>query len=164
MFPAGAYRPTSGEWNWLHEAHNDTGYLRFYRAGEIPEEYPELAMGVGNWAGSPPVLFLRVWGGKDTSVGSATYVYNHARLKYNHWYDVLLHARWSPDPSVGFMEWWLDGKRLFSRHVADLWQRPDGSYDHLSFELNNYRLHANWNSTVYYSKTRIGPTQASTGF
>jgi hypothetical protein len=162
MLPGGgAYVPTVGEWNWLHESHNDSKFLNFAGVSELPE----LAIGVANYAGAPyPMLFMRILGGQDLNPPPPTYVFDGSALRYDHWYDMVLHVIWSPDPSTGLVEWWMDGKLMYSHHVADLWQRPDGSYDQTEFELNNYRLHADWNSTVYYSKVAIGPTQASVDF
>jgi hypothetical protein len=37
-----------------------------------------------------------------------------AALKYNHWYRFLVHARWSTG-STGYVEMWLDGKRVVPR-------------------------------------------------
>ena len=51
-----------------------------------------------------------------------------------------------------------------SLHRPTLWQRPDGTTDHVELELNNYRLHASWNATVYYGKLKTGTTRASVGF
>jgi hypothetical protein len=73
-------------------------------------------------------------------------------------------VRWSPDPKAGFIAWWVDGRLIHSGHLADLWRRPNGSYDHVNFDFNNYRLHAGWDSTLYYGRTEIGPTRASVSF
>ena len=49
-------------------------------------------------------------------------------------------------------------------HRPTLWQRPDGTTDRVELELNNYRQHSNYTSTVYYSKLKAGSSQAAVGF
>ena len=174
MFPAGAYRATPGEWNWLGEHHNDPGYKAFVSAGRITSEFPELCWGVetkrqlANGTVGPQI-FMRIWAGQDNTSENPKqspplYVYTKVPLLANHWYDFLVRVVWSPDPNVGVVEWWLDGNLVFSQHHATLWQRPDGSVDVVNFELNNYRVHANWDSTVFYSRTKLGATRTSVGF
>ena len=175
MFPAGgAYRTTPGAWNVLEVAHQDSDYFRWSSACEVPE----LTLTVVQYAGDRhPYLALRIMGGEDTCLlgerrrngGQAPqqpgrWVYDRAHpLRYSHWYDIIEHVVWSPDQSKGMVEWWLDGRLMFSSHVADLWRRPDGSIDQVEFELDNYRLHSRRPSTVYYGRTVIGPTRSSLG-
>jgi len=33
-------------------------------------------------------------------------------LRYDHWYEMLVHIKWSNDPGKGFIELWQDGKRV----------------------------------------------------
>jgi hypothetical protein len=166
MFPAD-YRPTPGEWNVENEFHNNSRFEQWVDNGYMSWEYPEVALYVTNYTGKVPYLMYRVRGGVDQQ-GSDNYAGTDIpagrRLLLNHWYDILLHVVWSPDPAVGQFEWWLDGKRIASIHRPTLWQRPDGSYDHVDIELNNYRQHATWNATIYYGKLKIGPSQASVAF
>ena len=164
MFPSWAYRPTQGEWNWFFEEHNDFDFVRWYDAGQIPGEIPELALGVANDRYSIQQLLMQVRGGQDTHMGGPLRIYSHLKLRYDHWYRIVVHERWSSDPAEGLIAWWVDRRLVFARHVADLWQRPDGSYDHVNFEFNNYRQHASWDSTVYYGRTEIGPTRQSVAF
>jgi Polysaccharide lyase len=163
MFPGGgAYRNTRGEWNILFEAHPDSGYLTFPSACEVAE----LTLTVIQYDGDRfPYLAFRVLGGDDACpLRASHWIYRKTPLRRNHWYDVLIHAVWSPDSKVGRVQWWLDGRLMYSAHVADLWQRPNGSVDHPEFELNNYREHASWPSTVYYGQALLGPTRRSVAF
>ncbi len=41
-----------------------------------------------------------------------------APLQRSHWHDFILHARWSPDASVGFLEMWIDGANVLPKHFA----------------------------------------------
>jgi hypothetical protein len=163
MFPGGgAWTPTQGEWNVLHETHNDSNFLPYYNAGQQPWEVAELTLFVLNYAGDVPRLAMRVKGGQSATPPADTWLQT-GQVQTNHWYDVLYHVRWSPT-STGVFEWWLDGQPAGSVSRPTLWQRPDGSLDHPMFEQNNYRLHQTYDSTVYYGRTVIGPTQASVGF
>ena len=41
-----------------------------------------------------------------------------APLQRSHWHDFILHAKWSPDASVGFLEMWIDGVNVLPKHFA----------------------------------------------
>ena len=156
---------------WFAEYHNDDSYLPFYRAGQITWEYPNLVWGVDTSrrvvkGPRQPQIFMRVWGGDDNtpaepSQSRAVYVYTGRPLRYNHWYAFRAHIRWSPDPTVGLVEWWLDGKRLYSQRAATLWRHPDGSVSMTNFELVNYRVHDDTVSTIFFDDIRLGTTAAS---
>jgi hypothetical protein len=164
LLPAG-YRPTPGEWNIFNEFHDDSAYMRFYDAKVIGWEYPELALYVTNYHGRVPHLMYRIRGGVDGAHNFAgTDVSVADPLRLDHWYDILLHVVWSPDPKTGRFEWWLDGRRIASIHRPTLWQRPDGGTDHVELELNNYRAAASWDATVYYGRIAVGSSRAAVGF
>jgi hypothetical protein len=165
MFPGnGAYNVTQGEWNTTHEAHMNSDFTRWSNTCEDAE----ITLDVVQYSGdASPYLGFRVLGGNDTcpmNDGSSVWTYDPQPLKFDHWYDITYHVIWSPDASKGYIQWWRDGQLMLDKHMPTLWQRPDGSTDVAEFELNNYRLHNTSNSTLYYSKTKIGPTQASVGF
>jgi hypothetical protein len=164
MLPVG-YVPTAGEWNIFNEFHNNSNYMSFYNRGVIGWEYPELALYVTNYSGDVPHLMYRVRGGVDGADNfSGTDASVPAQLQLGHWYDILLHVVWSPSATTGLFEWWLDGTKITSLRRPTLWQRPNGTTDHVELELNNYRLHATWNATVYYGKLKVGASQASVAF
>jgi hypothetical protein len=48
---------------------------------------------------------------KNIVVGDCGYKWKDA-VKKDHWYDILLHVKWSTDPNVGFMEMWVDGTKV----------------------------------------------------
>lgn len=160
MFPGGgAYRNTRGEWNILFESHPEADWPSACQVAE-------LTLTVIQYTGDRFAhLAFRVLGGDNACPLQASHwIYRKTPLRRNHWYDVLIHAVWSPNSDVGLVQWWLDGKLMYSAHVADLWQQPNGSVDHPQFELNNYRLHASWPSTVYYGQALLGPTRGSVAF
>ena len=41
-----------------------------------------------------------------------------APLLRGHWHDFVMHAKWSPDPAVGFLEMWIDGVNVLPMHRA----------------------------------------------
>lgn len=155
---AAGFRATPGEWNMFIEWHNDSGYRNF---PEVANEYANLMWTVR----TPPDIKrgtrigMRIIGGVSTA--PRTVRVNGPFLRTEHWYDFLAHTVWSPDPSKGLVEWWLDGKRLYSQHVATLYTRPDRTVSTVYFIEDNYRAHASWDSTIYFDGTRLGPTRRS---
>ena len=169
LFPSkgDAYKPSIGEWNWVAQHHNDDGYIPFEKAG-LTHEVSELVWGIdtrssGKHGKENTQLFMVIRGGDDR-VPAEKRVYVGDDLRYDHWYDMLVHVVWSHDSQKGLVEWWLDGRLLFSDHIADLWQRPDGKTDHVNFEFSNYRIHSEWPSSIYYSKVKLGLTRESVSF
>jgi hypothetical protein len=77
---------------------------------------------------------------------------------------ILLHVVWSPDAGTGRFEWWLDGNQIASIHRPTLWQRTDGSTDHVELELNNHRTRASWDASVYYGRLEVGSGRAAVDF
>ena len=152
------FRATRGEWNFIADWHNDTDWQKF---PQIEFEYSNLCWLVRTHprVTGPPRIGMRVIGGLATA--PRTVHVNGPRLRTGHWYDFLVRTVWSPDPKKGYVEWWLDGKRLYSHHVATLYTRPDGTVSTAYFLEVHYRLHASWESTIYYDGTRLGPTRAS---
>ncbi len=41
-----------------------------------------------------------------------------APLQRSHWHDFIMHAKWSSQPSVGYLEMWIDGVNVLPKHVA----------------------------------------------
>jgi len=126
----------------------DEGNERWYRwqimwpqdyAGDYPK-WDELgtpsSRSVGGWVvewhhdaaggvetGSAPLYF----GANNTSikmclVDQATSACREnlelAPLQRGHWHDFVMHAKWSSDPSVGFLEIWIDGQNVLPKHMT----------------------------------------------
>lgn len=171
LFSSGgeSYKPAPGNWNWLVQHHNDPRYKSFITAGSIERELPELAWGVDTKHSLPngvqaDHLFVVIRGGDDLHPPTETRVPADTPLVYDQWNDMLVHVIWSHDPQKGMVEWWLNGKSLYSQHIADLWLRPDGTTDHVNFEYSNYRVHAAWISTVYFSRVKLGASREAVAF
>jgi hypothetical protein len=41
-----------------------------------------------------------------------------APLQRGHWHDFVMHAKWSSNPSIGFLEMWIDGVNVLPKHMA----------------------------------------------
>jgi hypothetical protein len=152
------FRATPGEWNFIADWHNDKGWQKF---PQIPFEYSNLCWLVRARpaVAGPPRIGMRIMGGLATA--PRTVRVNGPRVRTGHWYDFLVRTVWSPDPNQGYVEWWLDGKRLYSHHAATLYTRPDGTVSIVYFLEANYRPHVSWESTIYYDGVRLGPTRAT---
>lgn len=85
----GSKFPSERTWQlftqWHHEGNNGSPPVEFYVYGE------EIRLNIG---GDPGVI---VW---------------RTPLKRGVWYDFVFRVRWSPDPKVGLVELYLDGKQV----------------------------------------------------
>jgi len=161
MFPSASYAPTTGQWNWLVEWHDDP-----HTAPDGPYSialgiYTALP-GVTGQVGVDPQLVLRLAGG---SSADPTYenVTMPGTVQYDHWYDMDLQIVWNTDPQAGQVEWIVDGRQIASQTFPTLFTNPDGTQSFNTFGLYNYHLNCPWQSTVDFDKVAIGPTQASVG-
>ena len=152
------FRAAVGDWNWFTEWHNDEGYKRFISSRQIRSEFPNLCWTIRNSKGVGR-LAMRIIGGLSRSPRTVWVV--GPRLKRKHWYDFLVRTTWSPSSRDGFVQWWLDGKLLYSDHVATLYTRPDGSISSVYFMHDYYRPHARWTAKVLFDGTRLGSSRRS---
>jgi hypothetical protein len=151
-FPRG-FRATPGEWNFF----TAWDHLKYQKFPQL-FEYAELTWMVLNRNGVARIQ-MRIIGGSSTAPRWVRVI--GPRLRTEHWYNFLVHIVWSPDQKEGLVEWWLDGRRLYSRHVANIYRRPDGNLSSVYLVLDNYRLHADWNATILFDGTRLGRTRSA---
>ncbi len=151
---AGGFQPVPGEWNLFAQWHNDGGWVKFGQTAELSN----LCWMVSNQNGVSR-LRMRIIGG--SSMAPTTIRIDGPKLRANHWYDFRARTIWSPDPNRGLVQWWLDGKRLYSHHAATLFTRPDGSVSSVYFILDHYRRHAESTTTIFLDGARLGRTRAS---
>jgi hypothetical protein len=159
------FAPTTGEWNWFLEFHNDSTPLP-----GCAKEFANISLDVktndlpqGGVAGTTNVrLAMRIMGGNDCAP-NIVWV-DGPPLQWDHWYEILLHIKW--DPKRGIVEWYLDNfsaPYYSNLKIPTLFTRPKGylnpSYTNLT--LANYRLHAPWNSTIYVGPLVVGSTERS---
>ncbi|HEX4385543.1 MAG TPA: polysaccharide lyase [Myxococcales bacterium] len=43
---------------------------------------------------------------------------NLATLIRGHWHDIVMHAKWSSNASIGFVEFWVDGVHVLTKHMG----------------------------------------------
>lgn len=154
---ATGFRATPGEWNWFAVWHNDNGFQKFV-GNTLKWEFANLCWTARKVHGITRVA-MRIMGGPSTTP-RIVWV-NGPRLRTRHWYDFRVRTTWSPNPRTGFVQWWLDGRRIYSGRTPTLYTRPDGTLSTVYFVLNNYRMHANWDATIFFDGVRLGPTQLS---
>ncbi|MDP9206803.1 MAG: polysaccharide lyase, partial [Gemmatimonadota bacterium] len=152
---APGFRAVQGEWNLFIEWHNDGGWEKF---PALRFEFANLCWMVSSQNGVQRIR-MRIMGGLSTA--PRTIRIDGPRLRTGHWYDFRARTVWSPDPTKGMVEWWLDGKRLYSHHAPTLYTRPDGNVSTVYFIEDHYRRHADSNTTMFFDGTRLGPTRAS---
>jgi hypothetical protein len=75
--------------------------------------------------GPTRMLRLDAWGGTlDPTICSNPYrrTWNLGKLQFGKWYDFVFHVKWSPDPSVGVVEMWINGRHVLPpTHAATLY-------------------------------------------
>jgi Polysaccharide lyase len=115
--------------------------------------------------GTNPRLFLQVPGGPTSNPESAKRFFPFApnSLLVNHWYDMVLHIVWSP--TNGYIQWWVDGQKMVDVNTPTEYVRSDGTWSYAeSLGIYNYRLWANWSSSVDGENVIWGPTADSINF
>lgn len=134
------YQATTGEWNWFLELHKDLTTGPSPITFDVLTDYPVSAL-----PGVNPRLRMRLAYGNESA---PTFVYKEAPpLQLDHWYEFLLHVK-------------LDGVLMYSNpNVPTCFARPAGpSLSNLT--VANYRLHANWASTILVGPLCIAKSKA----
>jgi hypothetical protein len=164
------YLPTNfvaspGEWNWFLQWHNDSGYYDF----TIPGGWEEvnLAIGIYHYSGQPDRWFLRTYGGKSSAPGHGSTKFEALgpAVQLGRWIEFVQHVVWSPDPSQGLVESWVNGQLIASRHTPTLYVRPDGSVSYVNYQLGYYRYNPPSlglpNASILVDAAKVGPTRDS---
>jgi hypothetical protein len=159
------FAPTTGEWNWFLEFHNDSSPLP-----PCAKEFANISLDVktddppqnGVVGTKNPRLALRIMGGNDCTP-EIVWV-NGPPLRWDHWFEMLLHIKW--DPKCGITEWYVDDYDVpyySNRKIPTLFTRPKAyvSPSYTSLTVPNYRLHAPWSSTIYIGPLVVGSTKSS---
>jgi hypothetical protein len=159
------FAPTTGEWNWFLEFHNDSNPMP-----GCAKEFANVALTLktddpvepGQVGRKNARMALRIMGGNDCNP-QILWV-NGPALQWDHWYEMLLHIMW--DARKGICEWYVgnfDSPYYSNRHIPTLYLRPKGyvSPSYTTLTLPNYRLHAAWNSTIYFGPLAVGSSKIS---
>lgn len=159
------FAPTTGEWNWFLEFHNDSNPLP-----SCAKEYANVSFDVktddavqSGVVGTKHVrMAMRIVGGNDCAPN--TVWVDGPPLQWDHWYEILLHIKWAS--RSGIVEWYLDNFSIpyYSNvNIPTLFTRPAGyvSPSYTNLTVPNYRLHAPWNSTIYLGPLVVGSSRGS---
>jgi Polysaccharide lyase len=160
-----AVQPVKGGWNTFLSWHE-------YRVGS---QSP--AFGVSTWC---RCLQMKWVGGR----GTVYYIDDknprtggRVPLRFDHWYDILFHVKWSGSPRVGYAEIWADGRKWFGPRMhglparwATLWRHANGRPAYTYATVGHYRRNLRQlgmrnygDDTVYVDDFLVGPTRASVG-
>jgi Polysaccharide lyase len=156
-------QPAPSGWNTFVSWHE-------YRVGGMSP-----SLGRSTWCRHRAGCFQVKWvGGR----GKTYWVDDEAEpLRFDHWYDVLVHVKWSAYEDKGYAEVWVDGRKIFGpgiggvpSTIATLWRHEDGQPAATYLTLGHYRRHPRLSGiadygddTVYADDLLIGPTRAAVG-
>jgi hypothetical protein len=98
---------------------------------------------------------MRVMGGQFTRPVRRDF--KLANLERGRWYDFVFHVNWSPDPSKGFVEVWVNRRLVVPRTRIPTLYVGQGVY----LKQGYYRAAYSRPSVIYLDGTRTGPTLAS---
>jgi Polysaccharide lyase len=173
------YQPTPGLQNTIWEAHVDgktesemnslgnhaySTLIGIQGQGTACPGAPQFC----STAGTQPRFFFQVPGGPTTASDSQTFKRYYPlpvnSVILNHWYDVVVHVRWSSSSTGGWFQCWLDGTKVLDVTTATLYTRQNGTRSYSqNVGLYDYRLWANWVANVDFDEMVWGPTAASVG-
>jgi hypothetical protein len=152
MFPAAGnelgFWPTYADWNTFTDWHNP---------GSCDSN---VGLGIDNTSGTPQMFFEDL----SFAAGSCHTVTSWQPkvewpLQYDHWYDIVLHVKWSTDPSVGYTELWVDGQQKLpltqGQTMADV---ADAS---VYWKQGFYRSAFSGLNTVYHDAARRADSLAA---
>ena len=54
----------------------------------------------------------------DQATSACRETLNLAELQRGHWHDFVMHAKWSADPKIGYLEIWIDGVNVLPKHMT----------------------------------------------
>lgn len=127
------------------------------------------------WGSSPPCLMFRPCGGGHPD--GATFLNLHEKvdpsnratspdkpLQFNHEYKIVTRMVFSPDPAIGYCEWWVDGVQQWAGHTPTLNHRADGTLPGASLQAGLYRGPSRTDQdTIYLADVKAGSTKAIVG-
>jgi Polysaccharide lyase len=109
--------------------------------------------------GSTRMLRLDAWGGKldeRSCLNPFRKTWNFGRLKFGKWYDFVFHVKWSPDPNVGSVAMWINGKLVLPTVRAATLYSGQGVY----LKQGYYRGHAQGTTVIYNDGTVVAHSYA----
>jgi hypothetical protein len=97
------------------------------------------------------IMFLARGGAFDSPIRKD---YTLAPLEKGRWYDFVLHIKWSSDPSVGFVEVWLNGSKVVPKTITPTLYVGQGAY----LKMGYYRAAYDQTTVIYHDGMRRGAT------
>ncbi len=73
------------------------------------------------------------------------------------WYDFVLHVKWSSDPSVGFVEVWVNDEKVVPKTAAATLFPGTGAY----MKQGYYRSDSELTSAIFHAATTRGSSFAA---
>jgi hypothetical protein len=96
----------------------------------------------------------------DQATSTCRETFTLATLLRGHWHDFVMHAKWSSDPKVGFLEIWIDGTNVLPLHPCA--NKYPGMRNYLSVGL--YRnAHIGDPNLLYPDGTHVYGTDGTPG-
>ncbi|MBE3561638.1 MAG: heparin lyase I family protein [Ktedonobacteraceae bacterium] len=114
---------------------------------------PPLQVAIRPGNGSSPYLALvNIINNQDSGNCSASVNQDYVlgNLLYDQWMDFTVHIKWSEDPQTGFIEAWMNGRKVIPlTHIQTLDPGSSGVY----MEQALYRPHMDGTSVLYHDAT-----------
>ncbi len=84
-------------------------------------------------------------------------------LRHGVWNDFVVHVKWSPDPRVGWVSFWYDGRQVVPRtHTADMYRDSSGRVIPNYARVGYYRSRSIMKSgVVYIDAYKVGYSYAA---
>jgi len=113
---------------------------------------PPLQLGIDTGSGPQPQLYLESSPLDQTTCAAVrpTTKWFLGPLQYDHWYDFTLHVSWSQDPTVGFVELWVDRVKVVPLTSVQTLDNGGGVY----LEQDLYRRDFGATNVLYHDGTR----------
>ena len=157
-----------GGWDTIRSWHANNGVLpRAYSTflGVHPE---------WGYAGSPGPLWFRPCGGVDQDTliyqnyyqtdGAPNTEANRIPIRFNHWYEIVIHIKFGTTATTGLAEWWVDGIQQPGGACPTIVGNPGATTPGVAGSLGLYRGPAGADMTSSIWTTSLsGPTRASVG-
>jgi hypothetical protein len=150
LFPMGAGLPPSAEsWNIFTQWHQTES-----------DGCPANIAFQADTSHSPPAIKLRVRGGAlHDCRAESDLLRRPAPLQLGRWYDFVVHIKWSSEPSLGFIEAWIDDEKVLPKTQTATLYRGQGAYLKQGF----YRAPSLLTTNVYHVGTRVGGSHRAVG-
>jgi hypothetical protein len=162
--------PGPSGWDYIEEWHSCVQGIQNCACAAGYSTSVQVHGGSTGATGSDPNTLSFVPIGGDASSQTWTWLYqtngtgSRIPLKYNHWYDILVHLVFGTTSQAGLAEWWVDGVLQSSVQVPTISYCANGAVPGVSHEVGLYRGPSEtYTDTVYVDGVVDGPTRASVG-